>query len=58
MGVRAIIRDFFHIYIGISLIGVWLFDKPFTNRLGFFIIIMILLAVWFQIERFGFLPKL
>lgn len=58
MGVRAIIRDFFHIYLGILLIGIWLFDRPFGNRIGFFVIIMILLATWFQFERFGLIPKL
>ena len=58
MGVRAILRDFFLIYLGFLLLKVWLFKAPFTNRIGFFVIIMILVSVWFQSERFGLLPKL
>lgn len=58
MGVRSITRDFFFMFFAVLLIRVWLFDAPFTNRLGFFAIIMLLSAIWFQLERFGILPKM
>ena len=58
MGVRGIIRDIFLIYLGFLLLRVWLFKAPFSNYMGFLVIIMILLSGWFFLERFGILPKI
>ena len=58
MGVRGVIRDILVIYLGLLLIRVWIFKAPFTNYIGFLVIILMLLSLWFFLERFGILPKL
>lgn len=56
MGVRGIVRDFLTIYLGIRLIGVWVFGAPFTNGLGMIVIFLLLMSVWFLLQRVGMLP--
>ncbi|OGM03031.1 hypothetical protein A3K72_02685 [Candidatus Woesearchaeota archaeon RBG_13_36_6] len=57
MGFRGIIRDIFLVYLGFLLLKVWIFKAPFTNYLGFLVIVMMLLSAWFFLERLGLLPK-
>ncbi|MBW2970859.1 hypothetical protein KY320_01730 [Candidatus Woesearchaeota archaeon] len=57
MGVRGVVRDIVFIYLGVRLLGVWLFDAPFTNTLGVLVVLLLLTSVWFFLQRFGVLPK-
>ncbi len=54
-GIRGILKDIFIIYVAYRLIRVWLFSAEFTTGLGVMVIVMMLISVWFTLERMGVL---
>lgn len=54
-GIRGVIRDVFTIYLCYKLIGVWLFGHPFTTWTGIMVVLLLLTAIWFTLERVGIL---
>ena len=54
-GFRGIIKDVIIIYVCIRLVFVWLFGAEFDFILGVMVIVLGLSAIWFMIERTGFL---
>lgn len=56
-GIRGIIRDIFILYLGYRLIKVWLFNDPFTTKLGLLVALLFFSAAWFILERTGLVPR-
>ena len=54
-GIRGVIRDVFTIYVCYKLIGIWLFGHSFTTGIGIMVVILLLVAIWFTLERVGVL---
>ncbi len=54
---RSFIRDIIVLYLGYRLLKVWRGDE-FTTGIGVLTIIVMLLTVWFLIEKIGVLPKI
>ncbi|MDD5133488.1 MAG: hypothetical protein PHD81_04640 [Candidatus Nanoarchaeia archaeon] len=51
MGFRSIIRDLLFIYLAYKLMGVWLFGTKFTWGLGLLTIFLVIITMWFMIEK-------
>ncbi len=59
MGVRGLVRDVLSIYLGYKLLSCYLSNACKGIEVGVFIaaVILLILAVWFLLERVGVLPK-
>ncbi|MBN1274959.1 hypothetical protein JXA12_01580 [Candidatus Woesearchaeota archaeon] len=57
MGVVAWAKHLLTIYVCLCLIGVWLFQAEFTNRLGVLVIIILLSSLVFLLQMIGVLPS-
>lgn len=58
MGLRGIIRDILSIYIGFKLIVIWIFKTQLTSDIVIVSAVLLLIAIWFILERIGILPQL
>ncbi len=57
MGIRGLVKDIVLIYLGVKLLGVWIFHHAFTFKIGFLVLFMLGTSIWFSLERFGIIPK-
>ena len=55
--IRGFIRDILILYLGYRLILVWT-GEEFTFILGILVIVVVLLTIWFLLEKLGILPKI
>jgi len=58
MAFRGPIRDILSIYLGYKVITIWLFKAELTTNVGFAALLLLLISVWFVLERVGIIPKL
>lgn len=57
MALISWIKHLLTIYICISVLGVWLFHKEFTLRLGLLVIVLLFLSVVFLLQIIGIVPS-
>ena len=59
MGFRGLIRDFLGIYLGYEIIKGYVYQNfSLTATVLVATVILLILSVWFLLERIGLLPKL
>ena len=59
MGFRGLIRDFLGIYLGYEIIKGYVYQNfSLTATVLIAAVILLILSVWFLLERIGLLPKL
>ncbi|MEM4260361.1 MAG: hypothetical protein QXG00_03935 [Candidatus Woesearchaeota archaeon] len=56
-GVLGLFRDLLIIYVCVGILGVWLFNSEFSMRLGISVIILLLTAIIFMLQRVGIIPS-
>lgn len=52
---RGILRDILSLYLGYKIIKIWLFGSAFTSDVGWAAVALLVLALWFLMERIGVL---
>ena len=55
MALRGILRDILSIYIGYKILGIWIFGSAFSSDVGWAAFALLMLSVWFVLERVGVL---
>lgn len=55
MALRGILRDILSIYLGYKILGMWIFGSAFSTSIGWAALALLLLSVWFVLERVGVL---
>ncbi|MCK5176176.1 MAG: hypothetical protein KAQ92_00485 [Candidatus Aenigmarchaeota archaeon] len=57
-GLRGFLKDIIIFYLCFKIFMMWIFEAPFTNEIGYAALVLFVIATWFMLERFGFLPRL
>ncbi len=52
---RGVLRDILSVYLGYKILKIWLFGSAFTSDVGWAAVALLVLAVWFMLERVGIL---
>lgn len=55
MGLRGFLRDGLSLYLGYKIIGMWIFSTPLSSNVGYAAVALILITIWFVLEKFGIL---
>ncbi len=55
MGLRGFLRDGLSLYLGAKIIWMWTFHTPLTSNMGWAAVILLLLTIWFVLEKIGIL---
>jgi len=55
MALRGVLRDILSIYLGYKILGMWFFGSAYTPSIGWAALMLLLLSVWFVLERVGVL---
>lgn len=58
MGVRGLIRDLLGIYLGFEVIRSYISNSSLNINILIVSILILILSVWFLLERIGVLPKI
>lgn len=53
MGLRGFLRDGLSLYLGIKIIGMWVFNTPLASNVGWAAVALLILTVWFVLEKVG-----
>ncbi len=56
-GIIGFVKDVFIIYVCIRLMMVWLFGAKFSTSLGMAILALLIVSVFFMMQRVGVIPK-
>ena len=58
MAFRGPIKDILSIYLCYKVLAIWIFNAEMTTNVGIAAFVVLLLSVWFMLERVGIIPKL
>ncbi|VVB60680.1 Uncharacterised protein [uncultured archaeon] len=50
---RGTLRDIISLYLGIKILGMWIFHTPFSTSVGWAALALLLITVWFVLEKVG-----
>ena len=57
MGALGILNNLLTIFVCFKLLGVWLFEAPFTKNLGFLVLTLMALSSIFILQRVGIIQS-
>lgn len=58
MGVRGIVRDLISFYLGYEIIRGHITGNFAMTNISVAVIALVVIAIWFMLERIGLLPKI